>query len=287
MADDDLGDFFAEVAEIEESTIKYEEEKNDTHQPPSNAGLKRKRDDTIIDGDNHASKRHAPLQDKTKTSVVTPAVPDAPSSAHAKVMPHHLLLVSDTRMEGPRTIIGSVGSTDAPSSNWESRRVTVATAAVKRDKTSNNALQKDASVPPPPPPPPQIKAPVRHMAGTTWKDETLLDFPDNDYRIFVGDLDRETQSEALEACFKSKYHSFAMARIITHKTGQYKGKGKGYGFVSFLDPMECAKAIREEQGKLCQGRPMKITKSKWQDRDIKEQKKKEKTKAKMLASLGL
>lgn len=78
-----------------------------------------------------------------------------------------------------------------------------------------------------------------------------------------------------------------MARVVKHKTGQYKGKGKGFGFVSFLDPMECARAIREEQGKLCQGRPMKITKSKWQDRDLKVQKKKEANKAKMLAKLGI
>ncbi|RYH06655.1 hypothetical protein EON65_42605 [archaeon] len=66
-----------------------------------------------------------------------------------------------------------------------------------------------------------------------------------------------------------------------------KGKSKGFGFVSFLDPMDCAKAIREMNGKYLQNRPMKIRKSTWQDRDIKESAKKENKKRKMYESLGI
>lgn len=64
-------------------------------------------------------------------------------------------------------------------------------------------------------------------------------------------------------------------------------KTRGYGFVSFLDPMDCAKAIREQNGKYLGPRPMKITKSTWKERDLKEVKKKENKKRKMMQDLGL
>ena len=51
--------------------------------------------------------------------------------------------------------------------------------------------------------------------------------------------------------------------------------------------MDCAKAIREQNGKYLLTRPMKITKSSWRERDIKEVKKKENKKRKMYESLGL
>lgn len=57
--------------------------------------------------------------------------------------------------------------------------------------------------------------------------------------------------------------------------------------MSFLDPMDCAKAIREMNGKYIGTRPMKIRKSTWKDRDIKEVSKKETKKRKMEESLGL
>lgn len=51
--------------------------------------------------------------------------------------------------------------------------------------------------------------------------------------------------------------------------------------------MDCAKAIREQNGKYLLTRPMKITKSSWKERDIKEVKKKENKKRKIQESLGL
>ena len=64
-------------------------------------------------------------------------------------------------------------------------------------------------------------------------------------------------------------------------------KGRGYGFVSFLDPMDCARAMREQQGKYLGGRPIAISRADWKKRDLGETKKKEKKKAKMAQSLGL
>jgi len=51
--------------------------------------------------------------------------------------------------------------------------------------------------------------------------------------------------------------------------------------------MDCAKAIREQNGKYLGPRPMKISKSSWKERDIKEVKKKENKKRKMMEDLGL
>jgi hypothetical protein len=39
----------------------------------------------------------------------------------------------------------------------------------------------------------------------------------------------------------SCYKSFARARVVRTK---HENKARGYGFVSFLDPMDCAKVCR-------------------------------------------
>lgn len=86
---------------------------------------------------------------------------------------------------------------------------------------------------------------VRTAAGEVWKDESLAEWPENDFRLFVGDLAKETTSENLAQTF-SCYKSFAKAKVIRNK---WDSKARGYGFVSFLDPMDCAKALREMNGK--------------------------------------
>lgn len=42
------------------------------------------------------------------------------------------------------------------------------------------------------------------------------------------------------------YKSFAKAKVVKSKI---ENKGRGYGFVSFLDGMDCAKAMREMNNK--------------------------------------
>ena len=58
------------------------------------------------------------------------------------------------------------------------------------------------------------------------------------------------------------------------------GKSKGYGFVSFKDPADFMKALREMNGKYVGNRPVKLRKSTWKDRDAGKVKKREKAKAK-------
>ena len=42
-----------------------------------------------------------------------------------------------------------------------------------------------------------------------------------------------------------RYKSFNKAKVIQNKAN---GRTKGYGFVSFSDPIEAIKAMREQQG---------------------------------------
>jgi hypothetical protein len=86
---------------------------------------------------------------------------------------------------------------------------------------------------------------VRKAAEEVWVDDTLQEWPENDFRIFVGDLAKEITSELLSRAFQH-FPSFAMAKVIRNKADQ---KSKGYGFVSFLEPMDCIKAMREMNGK--------------------------------------
>lgn len=56
------------------------------------------------------------------------------------------------------------------------------------------------------------KVVVREAAGQRWVDPTLAEWPENDFRIFVGDLGHEVNDEALSKAF-SRYPSFAKAKV--------------------------------------------------------------------------
>lgn len=115
---------------------------------------------------------------------------------------------------------------------------------------------------------------LRVAGGEVWEDLSLADWPDNDFRLFCGDLGNEVSDELLAHSF-SRYASFQRAKVVRDK---YTHKSRGYGFVSFADPFDCAKALREMNGKYIGNRPVKLTKSKWQDRNIDVAKKKMKKK---------
>lgn len=176
----------------------------------------------------------------------------------------------------------------------------------------------------PPPPPPNHpsnnastaavastsnKNHVRSAAGQTWTDPTLIQWPENDFRLFVGNLAKDLKQHHLEEAF-GKYPSFCMARIMydrpkgrgggqPHGQGQGgynqqssgggysnggynqqhqqqpnpEGESRGYGFVSLLDPKDCARAIREMDQSWLGSRPIKVKRSEWKDREWKEVKK--------------
>ncbi|XP_019191831.1 PREDICTED: RNA-binding protein 42-like isoform X4 [Ipomoea nil] len=106
------------------------------------------------------------------------------------------------------------------------------------------------------------KAVPRKAAGQTWEDPTLADWPENDHRLFCGDLGNEVNDDVLSKAF-SRFPSFNMARVVRDKR---TGKTKGYGFVSFSNPSDLAAALKEMNGKYVGNRPIKLRKSRWQDR---------------------
>jgi len=111
--------------------------------------------------------------------------------------------------------------------------------------------------------PKEKKVFLRRAAGKIWADTSLGDWPDNDNRIFCGDLGNEVNDNTLAKVFV-KYASFAKAKVVRDKRTQ---KTKGYGFVSFLDPFDCAQALKEMQGAYVGNRPIKLRKSSWLKRE--------------------
>jgi RNA recognition motif-containing protein len=112
-----------------------------------------------------------------------------------------------------------------------------------------------------------VKPAVRIAAGKKWVDPKLSEYPENDYRLFVGNLDKVINEQKLAEAFQSRYPSFAMCRIVYDKT---TGMSKGYGFVSLMDAKDCARAIREMDQSWLGSRPIKVKKSDWQERDFKQ-----------------
>mmetsp|Transcript_5057 Transcript_5057/g.10041 ORF Transcript_5057/g.10041 Transcript_5057/m.10041 type:complete len:132 (+) Transcript_5057:453-848(+) len=107
---------------------------------------------------------------------------------------------------------------------------------------------------------------MRTAAGEVWEDKTLAEWPENDFRLFCGDLGNEVNDTVLAKAF-AKYSSFAKAKVVRNKRTQ---KSKGFGFVSFLDPFDCAAALREVQGKYVGNRPIKLRRSSWQQRELND-----------------
>lgn len=120
----------------------------------------------------------------------------------------------------------------------------------------------------------KIKKPkkfLRVAGGTTWEDPTLAEWDPNDYRVFVGDIGNDVTDELLVSTFE-KYPSFVKAKVVRDKR---TNKSKGYGFISFRDAADYAKAIKDWDGKYLGCRPIKLRKSVWRDRSIDNRKAKQ------------
>ena len=139
---------------------------------------------------------------------------------------------------------------------------------------------------------PASKVAIRRAGGKTWRDDTLEQWPEGDFRLFVGNIGNEVTDELLSHSQISassgatapsrhrrvsslgdeavgglsfdfgavrtksrdhdvprrfgRYPSLARAKVIRNK---HTNKSKGYAFISFMDPFDCAKALREMSGK--------------------------------------
>ncbi|XP_019735520.1 RNA-binding protein 42 [Hippocampus comes] len=123
----------------------------------------------------------------------------------------------------------------------------------------------------------KVKKCIRTAAGTSWEDASLLEWEADDFRIFCGDLGNEVNDDILARAF-SRYPSFLKAKVVRDKR---TGKTKGYGFVSFKDPNDYVRAMREMNGKYVGSRPIKLRKSMWKDRNMEVVRKKQREKKKL------
>ncbi len=105
---------------------------------------------------------------------------------------------------------------------------------------------------------------MRKSAGEIWEDPTLEEWPENDFRIFCGDLGNEVTDEILSNAFR-KYSSFQKGRVIRDKR---TGKSRGYGFISFSNTDDYIKVMREMDGKYVGNRPIRLKRSTWKDRSL-------------------
>lgn len=87
---------------------------------------------------------------------------------------------------------------------------------------------------------------IRTAGGQVWEDHSLSDWGDDDFRIFCGDLGNDVNDELLTRTF-NKYPSFIRAKVIRDKR---TGKSKGFGFISFKEPADFIRAMKEMDGKL-------------------------------------
>ncbi|CRG93958.1 RNA-binding protein, putative [Plasmodium gallinaceum] len=115
------------------------------------------------------------------------------------------------------------------------------------------------------------KVHLRKAAGIVWKDPTLDEWPENDFRIFCGNLGNEVSNDILANAFR-KYKSFNMAKVIRDKRNN---KTKGYGFVSLSDPQDMLDALKTMNNKFIGNRPITVKRSKWKDREIDSKKNKD------------
>eukprot|EP01022_Parablepharisma_sp_SALTPOND_P016681 TRINITY_DN2500_c0_g2_i1.p3 TRINITY_DN2500_c0_g2~~TRINITY_DN2500_c0_g2_i1.p3 ORF type:complete len:199 (-),score=24.10 TRINITY_DN2500_c0_g2_i1:3289-3885(-) len=105
---------------------------------------------------------------------------------------------------------------------------------------------------------------MRKAAGEIWVDPTLDEWPENDYRIFCGNLGNEVSDEVLANAFR-KYSSFQKAKVVRDKR---TGKSKGFGFISIGTVEDYIRAMKEMDGKYVGNRPVKLSKSNWKDRAL-------------------
>jgi len=102
----------------------------------------------------------------------------------------------------------------------------------------------------------------RMGAGKVWVDETLQDWPEDDFRIFVGNLGNDVNADALGKAF-SRYPSFQKAKVIRDPRSN---KTKGFGFVSFGKSQDMIRALKEMNNKYVGNRPVQLKAGKWKER---------------------
>jgi len=103
---------------------------------------------------------------------------------------------------------------------------------------------------------------LRMAAGEVWEDHKLEEWPENDFRLFVGHLSKDTTTAHLQKAF-GHYPSLAKAYVPWSKRLR---RSKGFGFVSFLDPRDALRAMEEMPGKYVGSAPCVVRRATLEER---------------------
>jgi RNA recognition motif. (a.k.a. RRM, RBD, or RNP domain) len=270
--DDDLDAFFEEVNEAEANVTGPEneetkEEKDSEAEPPA------KRPKTSAIG------RPRGVVVAAATSVVMPAKQREELESASQEQQQQQQHQQQPRQELPQQKSTAAATHNMQQSTHGASGPSIGPAfpVSSTTATNNNSSNNKESTG-------KKKASIRLAAGQAWVDPSLDEWPENDYRIFVGNLSNEVTDQALFQHFH-KYPSVAKAKVVRHNNNP--DKSKGYGFVSFLDPLECARAIREMDQTFLLSRPVRVKRSDWKERDFKLVKSKEKKEKKQQTRMGL
>lgn len=284
---DDLDDFFNEVEEVEAKvSTESQSENNDGAAAAANGDDEKKEDAEAKAAAAPPAKKHKPNPPRPRGVVVAAASSSAKVSAPSQSQSS---VVEENNIRAAAS--SSVGPSLGPQPPTSSIGPTLPASAA-------HLPPLPPGIPPPPPPPPlptqnatttnnnndNSKPAVRMAAGKKWVDPTLNEWPENDYRIFVGNLPNDVTDIQLYQHF-AKYPSLVKAKVVRHADNPEKSKG--YGFVSLLDPLECAKAIREMDQSWLSSRPIRVKRSDWKERDIKTVRKKQKKEKKQQKRFGM
>lgn len=182
---DDLGSFFAEISHIEEVIGSGTLENAD--------GVK-------------VSESEVP--DTTKSIVVQSQVISKPAEIKSHVERHAVYTYdfADSKTGGNNE------PTVDPYAHYTSIPASSSAVSYAATSSATHHYAQPAAPVAPPMAPRQNKTFVRSAAEEVWVDETLNEWPENDYRIFVGDLGKEVTTEHLAKHFQI-YKSFAKAKV--------------------------------------------------------------------------
>jgi hypothetical protein len=312
---DDLDDFFDDVEQAAAEAVdaeKGEQKDESLSTEPSSAAAGNNKVATVVDADGNTP-TDEPAAKRLKTNQGSSSAPQnrprgvvvAASASSSILAPpkqqqqHHV--GNGTTNVGIGLPSMSHSSAIAPMMQSATPAASNGAMMLYHQPYHNNNNQPPlppGPIPPPPPPPnaptsgdaagntttSNTKKPIKRMAaGKVWVDSTLDDWPENDFRIFVGNMPRDVTDQQLHDHFAAKYTSLAKAKVVMDA----KGISKGYGFCSFLQPLDCAKAIREMDQTWLSSRPIRVKRSDWKDRNMSQVMKQNKKQAKQQKRQGM
>jgi RNA recognition motif-containing protein len=106
---------------------------------------------------------------------------------------------------------------------------------------------------------------LREFAGEVWEDAALGEWPEDDHRLFVGNLGPEVDDDMLGSAFRA-YASFERARVVRDRA---RPKARAYGFVGFRDASDMAAAMAALNGSCIGNRPCVVKRSTWRKREAR------------------